>query len=92
MSLLFGTVHWDFVEFEPDTGVGRDGTMTLAKTTIPGIFEYMFGRRTRTKNVQFRGGGTVWYSLPGFKRQGTFRETMLVEFWKQWEYESKKAC
>ena len=89
MSFLFGTINWDFEDFEPDSDRGYEGTMTLKKTITPGLFERLFGRKIKTENIQFRGSNITWYTFPGFNKVPIYRINMLEAYWRQWKYEYK---
>ena len=85
MSFLFGTIHWEFVDFRPDTYSRLRGVITVKRTTTPDIFKRLIGRKAKVKYEYFSGGCNDWHTIPEHKKlKNNFRERMLHAFWKQW--------
>ena len=81
-NLFSGPLLFTDYRFVSMESKGFDELLTLEET--PGFFERLFG--VRPHEVHFIGSCTVWYSYPGFRRQGTFMEGMLCNFWKMGEF------
>lgn len=60
-----------------------DGDYFLLVREIPDRF---FFWRPRPRKVLYRGDCTVWREFHSGKRAGTFRESVLSQFWQQIEW------